>query len=95
MYCQKNFYFPTAFTPDNDGKNDVLKPTIYGRVLKYNLTIYNRWGQIILNSTDVARGWDGKWRGKLQNTGTYIWMCNYQLAGEEAKTANGTVTIIR
>ena len=93
--CTQNFYFPTAFTPNSDGKNDVLKPTIYGLVLKYSLTIFDRWGQIILNSTDPAKGWDGKWHAKLQNTGTYIWMCNYQLAGEEVKTEKGTVTIIR
>jgi gliding motility-associated-like protein len=93
--CPQSFYFPTAFTPNNDGNNDVLKPVIYGLLLQYNLTIYNRWGQIILISTDPAKGWDGKWQGKLQTTGTYIWMCNYQLAGEKVRTAKGTVTVIR
>jgi len=93
--CTQNFYFPSAFTPNGDGINDIFMPTIHGLVLKYDLSIYNRWGQLILNSTDPAKGWDGKWQGKIQNTGTYIWMCNYQLAGEELKTEKGTVTIIR
>ena len=93
--CNQQFYFPTAFTPNADGKNDLLKPVIYGQVLQYKLTIYNRWGQIVLHSTNPASGWDGKWQGKLQESNVYIWMCTYQLVGEAVKTEKGTVMVIR
>ncbi len=93
--CIQSFYFPSAFTPNNDGKNDLFKPTVYGLLEHYKLTIYNRWGQIILTSSDPFTGWDGKWNGRLMETNTFIWTCTYQLAGEAAKTEKGTVTIIR
>jgi gliding motility-associated-like protein len=93
--CNQQFYLPSAFTPNNDGKNDLLKPVIYGFVRDYNLTIYNRWGEMILNTKDPNKGWDGKLNGKYQDSNIYIWVCTYRLSGESLKTEKGTVMIIR
>lgn len=93
--CNQRFYLPTAFTPNNDGKNDLLKPVIYGFVRDYSLTIYNRWGEMILNTKDPNKGWDGKLNGKFQDSNIYIWVCTYRLSGEPVITEKGTVIMIR
>jgi hypothetical protein len=48
-----NVYVPNAFTPNNDGRNDVLKVKVYGKIILDGFTIYNRWGQPIFFTTDV------------------------------------------
>ncbi|HEX6333254.1 MAG TPA: gliding motility-associated C-terminal domain-containing protein, partial [Flavisolibacter sp.] len=45
--CLRGFYAPTAFTPNGDGRNDVFRPLLFGRISHYRFSIYNRWGQLI------------------------------------------------
>lgn len=67
-------YIPNAFTPNGDGLNDVLRPVLVG-VRNFNyFRIYNRYGQMIFNTTSQGEGWDGRYKGKLQPMGTYVWM---------------------
>jgi gliding motility-associated-like protein len=67
-------YVPTAFTPNNDGRNDFLRPVLIGiRELKY-FRIYNRWGELIYDLRSDERGWDGRLGGIPQTTGVYVWM---------------------
>lgn len=93
--CLIGFYMPTGFTPNNDGKNDVLKPIIGGKIKQYNFTIMNSWGQIIFQSSDITKGWDGKFQGVIQDGNVFIWTCTYQLEGQEVKLAKGTFVVIR
>jgi gliding motility-associated-like protein len=93
--CMNAVYIPTAFTPNNDGKNDIFKPMIDGKLLQYNLKIYDRWGQLIMQTMDPGKGWNGTYKGEKYNSGVFVWTCTYQLAGEDAKTEKGTVTLIR
>ena len=86
---------PNAFTPDNNRLNDALKPVVSGTLKQYHLSIYNRWGQLVFTSKDPATGWDGTMRGIPQNSDTYVWICSYQLDGENAKVEKGTVMLIR
>jgi gliding motility-associated-like protein len=58
-------------------------------------TVYNRLGQIIFNTNAEGSGWDGNLKGLKQELGTYVWVCTYQLKGEELKTKTGTVTLLR
>jgi gliding motility-associated-like protein len=89
------FAAPNAFTPNGDGINDVFKPTLYGPVVSYTLTIYNRWGQMIFRSRDPGKGWDGTVSGILQPDDTYAWNCLFQLAGNKPDDKSGTVVLIR
>jgi gliding motility-associated-like protein len=89
------FYAPTAFSPNGDRKNDDFKPLLFGVVKTYQLTIYNRWGEIIFYSTDPFKGWGGKVGGIPQPTGVFVWTCTYQMEGEEMKREKGTITLIR
>ena len=63
--------------------------------MKYKFIIYNRWGQIVFQSTDLNSGWDGNVRGVKQNGDVFIWTCNYQFEGEAEQVKKGTVVVIR
>jgi gliding motility-associated-like protein len=94
--CFKGFYMPTGFTPNNDGNNDLIRPIIGGGELQqYRFTILNRWGEIIFQTSDRNKGWDGRYKGLLQDGHVYVWTCSYQLAGEKIKLAKGSLVLIR
>lgn len=93
--CIKGFYMPTAFTPNGDQLNDKLKPLLYGKVKSYKFVIYNRWGEIVFETTDITKGWDGKFNGQEINTAVFAWICSYQFEGEEKKVAKGTSLLVR
>ena len=93
--CLKGLYVPNAFTPDHDGKNDVFKAMLFGDIKKYDLIIYNRWGNEVFRTKDPNRGWDGTFKGTESLTAVFVWICTYQLDGEPVKVEKGTVTLIR
>jgi gliding motility-associated-like protein len=93
--CMAGFYIPTAFTPNNDGKNDLFKPVLLGNVLQYRFLIYNRYGQLIFESTDPTKGWNGKVNDRDQNSNGFTWVCQYQLEGSSSKTEKGSVVLLR
>ncbi len=67
-------YVPTAFSPNNDGLNDVLKPSLIGiKTLDYFI-IYNRWGQKIFSTSEMNKGWDGFYKGMQMESGTFVWV---------------------
>lgn len=87
-------YFPNAFTPNGDGKNEIFKVVTDNRLQEYHLLIFNRWGQKIFESNDPAKGWDGTVGGKRMVTGTYIWRCWYKKSNETT-SMSGSVILIR
>lgn len=67
-------YVPNAFTPNGDGLNDIIKPTLIGiKSLSY-FTIYDRWGQKVFTTNEMNKGWDGYSRNAEITTGTYAWI---------------------
>ncbi|HKB45668.1 MAG TPA: gliding motility-associated C-terminal domain-containing protein, partial [Chitinophagaceae bacterium] len=94
-YCNHGFFVPSAFTPNNDGKNDVFRPLLFGNVIKYKFTIYNRWGQKVFETTDLQKSWNGNFNGIPQSAFVFIWECFYQLEGGNPSFQKGTVTLIR
>lgn len=93
--CLKGFFMPTAFTPNNDGKNDIIKPILLGKVRQYLFKIYNRWGQLIFQTTDLSNGWNGTFKGLNQDGNVFIWMCTYQFENELTQNKKGTFILIR
>lgn len=67
-------FFPTAFSPDGDGRNDTWKPITDGSFEIYKLRIYNRLGQLVFESGIPDQAWDGKLKGQIQSSGIYIWV---------------------
>jgi gliding motility-associated-like protein len=93
--CMEGFYVPTAFTPNGDGKNDVFRPLLFGNVKKYEFKIYNRWGQIVYQTSDLSKAWDGTIAGVMQDPNVFVWSCTYQFVGEQVKTERGTLVLIK
>ncbi|HEX4375512.1 MAG TPA: gliding motility-associated C-terminal domain-containing protein, partial [Puia sp.] len=93
--CLNKLVMPNAFTPDGNGRNDFLKPSVFGILEKYNFEIYNRFGQMVFHSVKQSEGWDGKINGALQNAGAYVWFCKYQFAGDKEKISKGSFVLIK
>jgi gliding motility-associated-like protein len=77
IYSSCYLAVPTAFTPNGDGLNDHLAPLNAVKAINLEFRIYNRWGQLLYASKDWKQGWDGKFKGLLQPTATYVWMLQY------------------
>lgn len=86
-------YVPNAFTPNSDGKNDVLQ--IYGTAAAIQFSVFNQWGQLIFHSTDQSVGWDGTFRGIRQPEGVYVYMLSALNSKGKKLFRKGSVTLIR
>lgn len=88
-------YVPTAFTPNNDGLNDRLKPTLMGiKQLKY-FRVFNRWGQLLYQSTSENPGWDGSAGGIPQGSGAVVWMVEGIAITGNIIIKKGTCVLVR
>jgi gliding motility-associated-like protein len=67
-------YVPTAFTPNGDGLNETLKPTLAGMRQLNFFRVFNRYGEIVFQTTSPFDAWDGKYRGQQQPGGSFVWM---------------------
>ena len=65
-------FVPSAFTPDGDGLNDILKPIVAGMKRLENFSVYNRLGQLLYTTSSIGQGWDGNYKGVRQPPGTYV-----------------------
>lgn len=90
----KDFFIPNAFTPNNDGRNDVFK--VYGSSVKeLTMSIFNQWGQLLFETKDKQRGWDGNYGGHLQPTGVYVYVTKVVFYDNTVYTGKGTINLIR
>jgi gliding motility-associated-like protein len=64
---------PTAFTPNNDGSNDIVNVRGWGIKDLLEFKVFNRWGQLLYSSNNIQEGWDGKFNGNLQNSDVYVY----------------------
>jgi gliding motility-associated-like protein len=74
VYKFEDIFVPTAFSPNSDGKNELLKAVPVGVREFKRFSVYNRWGQLVFTTTDYTRGWDGRIGGVLQSTGVFVWI---------------------
>lgn len=95
VYKGPEIYVPTAFTPNNDGKNDLLKAIPVGIKKFTYFIIYNRWGQSVFYTTNSDTGWDGKFQGIDQNTAVFVWIVEGVDYKGQIIQRKGTVTLIR
>ncbi len=87
-------FVPNAFTPNNDGVNDILY--VYGTTINtMEIRIYNQWGQLVFESRDKARGWDGTMSGKQQPLGVYTYALRATLQDGTTVQKRGTITLVR
>jgi gliding motility-associated-like protein len=93
--CPNGVFIPSAFTPNNDGRNDLFKALVYGKAVSFQLRVYNRWGVLVFMSVDPARGWNGKVKGDDTDSAVFVWTCSYQLEGGQPVFTKGTVMLVR
>ncbi|MBS1943903.1 MAG: gliding motility-associated C-terminal domain-containing protein, partial [Bacteroidetes bacterium] len=90
-------HVPTAFTPDADGRNDVLY--VVGNDISeadFKWMIFDRWGGKVYESTDPHAGWDGRYGGKPVKNGVYVWMLRAQSRFTKVnRDFRGHVTVVR
>ena len=87
---------PTAFTPNGDGLNDFLYPNNAIKADNLDFRVFNRWGQLVFQSSDWTKKWDGKINGVEQTTGVYVWSLSYTHRDTGQKVfQKGTTTLIR
>lgn len=90
-----DIFIPTAFTPNGDGRNDILVPVTAGIASFDYFRVYNRWGQVVFATTQQGSGWDGSINGQLQPAGTYVFMAQGIDYLGNAIFRKGTVVLIR
>jgi gliding motility-associated-like protein len=93
--CPPDLWVPSAFSPNHDGRNDVFRAHAHGQIQQFRLRIFNRFGQLLFQTSDINQGWDGNLNGLQQGTGAYIWMADYADGSGKKYTQQGTVVLIR
>lgn len=94
------YELPNIFTPNGDQINDQFTPFPYDFVDHINISIYNRWGNVVFTSNNPDINWDGKDKNSKQNCadGVYFYVCDvfeYRLGGIKKRTLHGSVTLYR
>jgi gliding motility-associated-like protein len=87
-------YIPNAFSPNGDGVNDILAPVYYPNVQLISFEIYNRWGELVFQTSDITKGWDGTFNNENQPMETYTYIVVFNEYGYNA-IKTGNITLVR
>ncbi|HRY33109.1 MAG TPA: gliding motility-associated C-terminal domain-containing protein [Bacteroidales bacterium] len=93
------YQLPNVFTPNNDGKNDYFRPFPWHSVERIDISIYNRWGVLVFETTEPYINWDGKDKntGQLCADGVYFYACDVyelRLKGLSSRKLSGVIHLI-
>jgi gliding motility-associated-like protein len=86
-------YIPNAFTPNGDGINETFAPKGDG-IETFKMLIYNRWGELLFETQDLQKGWDGTFKGVLSQQDVYIYKVSARGQAYGLVEQEGTVTLI-
>ena len=94
LSCDEPLVFvPNTFTPNGDGKNDILY--VRSSILKeFTLRIYDRWGELIFESSSYDKGWDGSYKGKMCEQGVYDFYLQGVCINDEKIIKKGNITLL-
>lgn len=94
IFVRDKLFIPNAFSPNNDGLNDVFK--VEGKAIASGtLSIYDSWGSLVFKTNDLTKGWNGYRGGKLQPAGTYVYLITGTYVDGKTFTLKGPVTLIK
>lgn len=96
--CECILYAPSSFTPNGDGLNDLFLAYGCGDITITSLAVFDRWGEIIFQTSNAPFQWDGQYRGELCEVGVYAWSIQYQLNQRGKSTSGqkqGALTLLR
>ena len=95
VYNGPTYYVPNAFSPNGDGLNDIFRPIPSGIKRTDYFIVYNRYGEIVFQTSKWLEGWDGRYRGKEALAGTYVWIIKGTDINGKVVEMKGTVTLVR
>jgi gliding motility-associated-like protein len=95
--CDCKIAVPNVFTPNSDGINDNFSAIVNCELDNYHLWIFNRWGDLIFETYDQHKVWDGKYNGKPVPDGVYFYRIDYihSRSSSQTKHIYGTITVLR
>lgn len=93
--CESYVDFPTAFSPNGDGINELFRARYSYDLKKFSLRVYNRWGEMVFETTDVSQGWNGLYKNVNQPIGVYVWVAEFAFLSGNRNTLSGNVTLLR
>jgi len=96
--CPCKLNIPNAFSPNDDGLNEIFKPVFEcePNPKQYTFKIYDRYGGVVFQSNNIMKGWDGKKQQVQLPVGIYLWIVEYQNpATKKIIRSKGTVTLLR
>ncbi|MDR6339065.1 gliding motility-associated-like protein [Filimonas zeae] len=89
-------FLPNSFTPNGDGLNDLFHVQGGEGVRQFRLLVFNQWGEKVFETSDPGSGWNGMYKGRLQPSGVYIYICTAVMADTGEKTEKkGSLNLIR
>jgi gliding motility-associated-like protein len=89
-------YTPSAFSPNNNGTNEVFKPSLFNvKERNYVFAVYNRWGEKVYETSSLDGEWDGTFKGLQCPQETYVWSINGEFENNQLFNQRGTVTLLR
>lgn len=89
-----SLFVPNAFTPNGDGDNDRFGVSGRG-IEEMTMQIYNRWGEMIFETDDLAEGWDGTFAGKALSNGVFVYKLYAKNADTDYLVKRGSVTLVK
>ncbi len=92
IFVFKDVFIPSAFTPNNDGKNDTWAIPALNAFTNIDLSVFNRYGQIVYQTKNSYQPWDGNYKGIPQPSGAYVYIIDLK---QGTGIKKGTVLIIR
>lgn len=92
---RKELLIPNAFSPNNDGQNDLFRISNITDEKLIDFKVFNRWGTILFRTSDPREGWDGTYKGQVQPVGVYGYVIRIGYTDGYVETYKGTVTLLR
>ena len=93
--CDCDLFIPNTFTPDGNEFNNTFKVEQVCNFTSFNLKVFNRWGEIVWESSDPKVAWDGVYKGTVVANGTYVYRLEYDLPEREAVQIYGHINVLR
>lgn len=93
--CISNYWFPNSFTPNTDQLNETFKPLLVN-FENYEMKIFNRWGELIFETDNIEKGWDGTYKNSICQAGVYFYISNFVSTENNKKhIIKGTITLLK
>lgn len=93
--CIVGIHIPTGFSPDGNGSNDIYSIIVGKNIESITFSIYDRWGNRILKTTDFLFEWDGTFNGVACNAGVYAYMVDVKYIDQTSETLSGNITLVK